>query len=124
MRQEPRSALLVTLGLSVALAGALLFMVWRGWLDFDSGSASAKGTEEAGDRRAATATCEQAADRYVTCMGELLGPSGKEVAASKRDVESCTRDPKTVAMYEHCLPKSGCEPFLNCMTDYASKTGP
>ncbi len=62
----------------------------------------------------ATATCEQAADKWVSCTRELLGDEMAQVAASKRDVAACASDPKTVALWEACLPKP-CDQLMDCL---------
>ena len=76
--------------------------------------------------KANRAICEQAADRYTTCVGEILGPDGKALADSKRQdgVKECAGDAKTVEMYKTCLPKTSCNEFMDCMTEYAAKTAP
>jgi hypothetical protein len=122
MRKEPRSPMLVALAIAILLAGSVLFMWSRGWLRVDSTSAAEKGAQAPAAE--AVATCERAADRYISCIGEMLGPGAKELAARKRDIQSCARDSKTVVMYEQCLPKTDCQSFLDCMTDYASNTAP
>jgi len=70
--------------------------------------------------------CEKAADRYSTCVGEILGPEGKALADSKSKdgVKECAGDDKTVEMYKTCLPKPSCKEFMDCMMDYAEKTAP
>lgn len=65
-------------------------------------------------------TCEQAADTYVRCIGEVLGPEAGAMVNDKRDIAACAGDSQTVAMYEACLPKEGCEQFMDCLDDYAA----
>lgn len=67
----------------------------------------------------ATGTCERAADKYSACIREKLGPDAARIVESKRDVASCAADPKTVSMYETCLPEADCDAFMKCITDYA-----
>lgn len=69
--------------------------------------------------------CKKAGDRYLTCVGEILGPDMRAMAASKGDgTAACARDDKTVAMYRKCLPSSTCNEFMDCMTNYAESSQP
>jgi hypothetical protein len=62
--------------------------------------------------------CERAATRFEGCMRELLGPEGAAMARSAPDgMEACTKDDKTVAMYQRCLPSETCGAFLDCLED-------
>lgn len=62
--------------------------------------------------------CERAATRFEGCMREVLGPEAAAMARSAPDgIEACTKDDKTVAMYQRCLPSETCEAFVNCMED-------
>lgn len=68
--------------------------------------------------------CQQAADRYVQCVGEVLGPDAQRVAASpdKDGVASCARSARTVAWYrDKCLPMSTCQEFMACTFDLATQ---
>ena len=67
------------------------------------------------------ATCEQAADRYQACIKEMLGPEMEATVAAKRDIGSCARDARTVAMYERCLPMTTCNELMDCMMGEAGK---
>ncbi len=68
-------------------------------------------------------TCEEAADRYEHCVGEILGDEMAALAHSKRGqgIPACRKDPRTQELYEVCLPTpGGCQAFLNCLTDTAA----
>ena len=71
------------------------------------------------DGGAGRAICEQAATRYTTCVGELLGPEAKAMAERKRDIDACSSDDMTVDMYRTCLPREGCKAFMDCLMDAA-----
>lgn len=77
-----------------------------------------------GPSPAAKATCEAAATRYSTCIGELLGPEAKALADSKPGIAACARDAPTVRMYDHCLPSPTCDAFLDCLEQAASGPTP
>lgn len=70
--------------------------------------------------------CDRAATRYVTCVGEILGPEAQKMASSpeKDGREACARDDKTIELYRTCLPKATCGEFMDCLTDYAAATAP
>ena len=70
--------------------------------------------------------CQEAADKYGRCIGEVLGPEAEAyVSRPEKDGRAlCAADPMTVEMYRECLPKAGCEDFMKCLTDYAERTGP
>ena len=61
--------------------------------------------------------CQQASDRYVQCVGEVLGPEAKAlVSAPEKDGrEQCAKDPRTVDAYKKCLPKASCDEFMSCV---------
>lgn len=63
----------------------------------------------------ATETCEKAADRWVACAREMLGDEMAAIAESKRDIEACARDERTVAMYDKCLAAADCQKMMDCM---------
>lgn len=66
--------------------------------------------------------CQQAADRYVQCVGEVMGPDAQRMAASpdKDGVAACARSARTVAWYrDKCLPMSTCKEFMACTLDLA-----
>ncbi len=66
--------------------------------------------------------CTQAAERYVRCVGEELGPEAQRVAASpdKDGVAACARSQRTVAWYrDKCLPTTTCKAFMDCTLDLA-----
>ena len=65
--------------------------------------------------------CQQAADRYVQCVGEVLGPEAKAMvsAPGKDGREQCAADEKTVEAYKKCLPKTTCDEFMDCVMDLA-----
>lgn len=73
-----------------------------------------------------TAICEQAGERYATCIGEIVGPELEALARSKdKDgTAACTRDDKTVAMYRKCLPSASCREFMDCMDAYVRGAQP
>lgn len=60
--------------------------------------------------------CQRAADRYVQCVGELLGPEAKAVASApeKDGRAACAADPRTVDAYRKCLPAADCDAFMDC----------
>lgn len=68
--------------------------------------------------------CKKAGDRYLTCVGEILGPELQGMAAKNDGTAMCARDDKTVAMYKKCLPSPTCSEFMDCITDYAEGTAP
>lgn len=63
--------------------------------------------------------CEQAADRYVACVKEIMGPEMAAQADSKRDIAACAKDDRTVKAYQVCMPKDGCDAFMDCVMDIA-----
>ncbi|MBK9033129.1 MAG: hypothetical protein IPL61_17975 [Myxococcales bacterium] len=66
--------------------------------------------------------CEQAAARYVRCVGEELGPEAQRMAASpdKDGVAACARSQRTVDWYrDKCLPTTTCKAFMDCTLDLA-----
>jgi|GEM_PF-1940470 len=65
--------------------------------------------------------CKQAGDKYSTCIKEK---TGMDVAPNQGNIDACAKDDKTLAMYKECMPKSGCEAFLECIDDYVKKTAP
>ena len=65
--------------------------------------------------------CEQAGDRWEGCMKQLLGDEAEKMAAGKRDIGACARDPRTVAMYEKCLAAPDCPQMMDCMMGEAAK---
>ena len=69
--------------------------------------------------------CQEAADRYLFCVEEILDKHMAAIAREKRDegIKACAEDEKTQEMYRVCLPEKGCDAFMECMTDYAKKTG-
>lgn len=69
------------------------------------------------------ALCEKAADRWVACLREIVGDEMAEMAESKRDIDACAADAKTVEMYETCLPEPTCEALMACI-DRAVSAGP
>lgn len=73
------------------------------------------------DMAKARQTCEKAGDKYSGCIKEMLGAEAGKITDGKRDIESCAKDDKTVAMYEACLPKTACNEFMDCIQDYAAK---
>jgi hypothetical protein len=70
--------------------------------------------------------CDRAATRYVTCVGEILGPEAQRIASSpeKDGRDACARDEKTIDLYRTCLPKTACDEFMDCLTGYAEATAP
>ena len=70
--------------------------------------------------------CREAATKYTTCIGEVLGPEAAKMTEGKGDegIKACAKDSKTQAMYKECLPTADCEGFLKCMEDYAMRTAP
>src|SRR5262249_49321074 len=69
--------------------------------------------------------CEQAATRYETCVGEILGPEMKAMLHGKDEgLALCAKDDKTVAMYRECLPKATCQEFMDCTENFARNAGP
>ncbi len=69
--------------------------------------------------------CQKASTRYLQCVGEILGPEGRALAArTGENIDACAKDDKTVAMYRKCLPSATCSQFMDCMTDYAEATVP
>jgi hypothetical protein len=66
--------------------------------------------------------CERAAAKYEACIGEILGPEAKAMAAGKDGVAACAADRETVAMYKACLPVAECGPFLDCLEAYVARS--
>ncbi|MBL9012785.1 MAG: PQQ-binding-like beta-propeller repeat protein [Myxococcales bacterium] len=68
--------------------------------------------------------CERAATRFEGCMRELLGSEGAAMARSAPDgLEACTKDDRTVAMYQRCLPSESCVAFIDCLQDTVREAG-
>jgi hypothetical protein len=68
--------------------------------------------------------CEQAAERYLRCVGETLGPEAQRQAASpdKNGIASCARSQRTVDWYQtKCLPTATCDEFISCTFDLATQ---
>lgn len=64
--------------------------------------------------------CKQAAERYLRCVGETLGPEARQQAASKDGIASCARSQRTVDWYQtKCLPRTTCDEFMSCTLDLA-----
>ena len=130
---RPRS-LLPVVGVSLVVLlglGAAIFVYRQGSFEgtATAGSASVKDTKTAAsspERSTSERTCKEAGERYKGCVGDMLGPEAKAFASRpERDgTAACVADPMTVTMYETCLPKTGCDAFMNCLTDYAAKTAP
>jgi hypothetical protein len=76
-------------------------------------------------RKAGEKICQEAADRYVWCVEEILDKEMAAIARSKRDegIKACAKDEKTQEMYRACLPKKDCDAFMDCLTNYARETG-
>jgi hypothetical protein len=74
-----------------------------------------------GGSKEAKEVCQKAADRYVQCVGEVLGPEAKTmVSAPEKDGrEACAKDDRTVEAYKKCLPKTTCDEFMDCVMDLA-----
>lgn len=70
------------------------------------------------------AVCKKAGERYLQCVGEILGPEMQGMAAKNDGTAACARDDKTVAMYKKCLPSATCSEFMDCMTGYAEDSAP
>ena len=70
--------------------------------------------------------CQRAANKYTTCIGEILDPDAVAMARAKEKdgIQQCAGDDKTVEMYRTCLPKTSCDDFMQCMEDYAAATVP
>ena len=69
--------------------------------------------------------CQEAADRYLYCVEEILDKHMAAIAREKRaeGIKACAKDEKTQEMYRACLPLRKCEAFMDCLTSYARKTG-
>lgn len=65
--------------------------------------------------------CQRAADRYVQCVGEVLGEEAKAMvsAPGKDGRAQCERDERTVDAYRVCLPKASCDAFMDCVLELA-----
>lgn len=74
--------------------------------------------------RKARKVCKQAAEQYVTCIGDLLGPEMAQAARNKDGIDACARDERTVEMYRTCLPRTECGEFLDCLENYALAATP
>ncbi|HEY5924743.1 MAG TPA: hypothetical protein VIV11_23850 [Kofleriaceae bacterium] len=68
--------------------------------------------------------CEQAADKFTSCVSQILGPEMAAQTRAKDGVAECAKDDKTVTMYRACLPKTDCDEFMTCMEDYARNSAP
>ena len=68
----------------------------------------------------AEALCEKAADRYGTCIEELLGPEMAAKVEARRDIDACAGDERTVEAYRTCLSRQGCDAFMDCVMDIAT----
>ena len=79
-----------------------------------------------GPSKATRDICQRAADKYTTCIGDILGPDAVAMARAKEQdgIQQCAGDDKTVEMYRTCLPKTSCDDFMQCMEDYATATVP
>lgn len=67
--------------------------------------------------------CQKGYDRYVQCMGEVMGPEMQKMVASPekdgRDV--CAKDQRTVDAYKKCFAdrNATCKAFMDCVMDIA-----
>ncbi len=77
-----------------------------------------------GGSREAKKVCEQAGEKYATCVQEMLGPEMAAMARGKDGVAACARDDKTVAMYKKCLPEADCTKFMDCLEGTARDAQP
>lgn len=67
--------------------------------------------------------CNQAFEKYVTCVEKTVGPELAKMARQKKDIEACAKDERTVKMYKKCLPVKDCEKFMKCLEDYVKSGG-
>jgi hypothetical protein len=65
--------------------------------------------------------CEQAADHFERCLGELFGPDTRQLARDHRELGSCANDAETVRMYEKCEPQKTCDQYLDCIDGYTAR---
>lgn len=66
--------------------------------------------------------CKQAAERYLRCVGEVMGPEAQRMAAApgKDGTAACARSQRTVDWYRgKCLPTATCQEFMACTLDLA-----
>lgn len=66
--------------------------------------------------------CKQAAERYLRCVGEVMGPEAQRMAAApgKDGTTACARSQRTVDWYRgKCLPTATCQEFMSCTLDLA-----
>lgn len=65
--------------------------------------------------------CDRARDRYIQCVGEVLGDEAQRLVSSpaKDGREQCAGDQRTVDAYKQCLPKDSCTEFMDCVVDIA-----
>ena len=65
--------------------------------------------------------CVDAADRYVECVGEVLGPEMQATVKAKgrSGVKECSKDERAQKAYTICLAKPDCEAFMDCTMSIA-----
>lgn len=67
--------------------------------------------------------CQKGYDRYVQCVGEIMGPEMQKMASQpgKDGRDACAKDQRTVDAYKKCFANSdaSCKTFMDCVMDIA-----